>query len=129
MAVPSQSASSTDRMLKQLEVERKAEADGMSAAWAFLWTLFAFKIATVLIIIYVATGSGESLVMVLVTTWYWFLIPIAAISGPLMIRWRMLKLRRKREQLKRSEWMVDPEQTMTLFPPDDSLPGAGHARS
>jgi hypothetical protein len=128
MAVPMQPASFTDRKLKQLEMERKAEADGMSAAWAFLWTLFVFKIVTVGIIIYVATGSGESLVMVLVTTWYWMVIPIAALSGPLLIRWRMLKLRRKREQLKRSEWMVDPEQAMTPFPPDESLPGAGHAR-
>jgi hypothetical protein len=96
-----------DRALKRLEAERKREADGQSAAWVFLWTLFVFKLATVGIIIYAASGSGESLVMVITTTWYWFIIPALALAGPLLVRWRMLKLRRKREQLRASEWDVE----------------------
>jgi hypothetical protein len=107
MAVPSQPMTPADRALKRLEAERKREADGQSAAWAFLWTLFVFKIATVGIIIHAASGSGESLVMVVATTWYWFIIPVLALAGPLLVRWRMLKLRRRREQLRASEWNVE----------------------
>jgi len=129
MAVPSQPATPTDRKLQALAEERKAEADGMAAAWAFLWVLFAFKIATVAFIIHVATGSGESLTMALVTTWYWMVIPVLALSGPFLVRWRMLKLRRRRDQLKKSEWLVEPTIVSVHLPPEDHLPGAGHARS
>jgi hypothetical protein len=129
MAVPSQPATPTDRKLQILEAEHKAEADGMAAAWAFLWVLFAFKIVTVAFIIYVATGSGESLAMAAATTWYWLVIPVLALSGPLLVRWRMLKMRRRREQLKRSEWSVEPTIMSVHLPPDEHLPGAGHARS
>jgi H+/Cl- antiporter ClcA len=106
-------------MLRRLEREQRVESEGVAAAWAFLWVLFAFKIATVLIIMYVASGSGESLAMVAVTTWYWFLIPVLALSGPMLIRWRMIKLRRKREALQRSEWQVDPRIVTLHIPPDN----------
>lgn len=109
MAVPLKPATQTDRMLRRLEQEQKAESDGIGAAWAFLWVLFWFKIATVAIIFYAASGSGESLAMIAATTWYWLLIPVLAISGPLLVRWRMLKLRRRREQLRRLEWEVKPD--------------------
>jgi hypothetical protein len=105
-------------MLQRLERERRAESDGIAAAWAFLWVLFAFKIATVGIIMYVASGSGESIVMVVATTWYWFVIPVLALSGPLLIRWRMIKMRRRREELRKSEWQVDPEILTLHVPPD-----------
>jgi hypothetical protein len=121
MAVPSQPITPADRALKRLEAERKREADGQSAAWVFLWTLFVFKIATVGIIIYAASGSGESLVMVLATTWYWLIIPALALAGPLLIRWRMLKLRRKRELLRASEWNVENVVIGDSFQPGTEL--------
>jgi len=121
MAVPSQPITPADRALKRLEAERKREADGQSAAWVFLWTLFVFKIATVGIIIYAASGSGESLVMVLATTWYWLIIPALALAGPLLIRWRMLKLRRKRELLQASEWNVENVVIGDTFLPGTEL--------
>src|SRR3712207_4775221 len=65
MAVPMQPASRTDRILRELEIEHQREADGRSAAWGFLWTLFAFKIATALVIVYAASGTGESVAVVL----------------------------------------------------------------
>jgi len=98
-----------DRALKQLERERREESDARATVWAFLWVLFGFKIATVGIIWYVAAGSGESLTMIAVTTWYWLVIPIGAISGPLLFRWRMIRMRRRREELRRAEWREDPD--------------------
>jgi hypothetical protein len=109
MAVPLTPASSSDRVLRQLEQERKEESDARATVWAFLWILFGFKITTIGIIWYVAAGSGESLAMIVATTWYWMVIPVLAISGPLLIRWRMIRLRRRREQLKQSEWSTRPD--------------------
>ena len=108
MAVPYTPASASDRRLKQLEREYREESDARATVWAFLWVLFGFKIVTVGIIWYVAAGSGESLVMIAATTWYWLVIPIAAISGPLLFRWRMIKMRRRREELRRAEWREEP---------------------
>jgi hypothetical protein len=109
--------SPTDRVLRDLEIEHKREADGRSAAWAFLWTLFAFKIATVLIIIYAASGTGESIVVIAATTWYWFIIPALALAGPLLVRWRMLRMRRNRERLRASEWTSGESTTIIHLPP------------
>lgn len=109
MAVPYTPAPSPDRTLKRLERERREESDARATVWAFLWVLFGFKIATVGIIWYVAAGSGESLAMIAATTWYWLVIPIGAISGPLIFRWRMIKMRRRREELRQAEWREDPD--------------------
>jgi hypothetical protein len=109
MSVPLPTSTPTDRVLIRLERERKNEAEGHAAAWGFLWTLFAFKIATVGVIWWAATGSGEDLSVIIATTWYWLVIPIGAVTGPLLVRWRMIKLRRRREALRRSEWTTEPE--------------------
>ena len=95
--------------LEALERERKEEADAHTTVWAFIWTVFAFKIITILIIIYVASGSGESIGMTLATTWYWFIIPGFAIAGPLLYRGRLIGQRRRRKALLDAEWMVTPE--------------------
>lgn len=108
MVASSQPTSPADRALRDLEIEHRREADGRSAAWAFLWTLFAFKMITALIIIYAASGTGESIVVVMSTTWYWFIIPALALAGPLLVRWRMLRMRRQRERLRASEWSTAP---------------------
>lgn len=117
MAVPMSPASPSDRILKQLERERRAESDERATVWAFLWVLFGFKMATIGIIGYVAAGSGESLVMIAVTTWYWLVIPIGAIAGPLLVRWRMIKMRRRREELRRAEWREEPDILVMRDPP------------
>jgi len=107
MSVPLQTSTPADRVLIRLEQERKNNAEGSATAWGFLWVLFGFKIATVGVIWWAATGSGEDLSYIIATTWYWMVIPIGALAGPLLIRWRMIKLRRRREALRRSEWMMD----------------------
>ena len=115
MAVPYNPASGPERRLRQLEREQREEADARATVWAFLWILFGFKIATVGIIWYVAAGSGESLTMIAATTWYWLAIPIAGITGPLIFRWRMIKMRRRREELRRAEWREEPDTVIVHF--------------
>lgn len=111
MAHPPIPLTSTERALRMMEREQRRADDERTAAWGFLWTLFAFKIATVLVIWWAATGSGEDFSVIMATTWYWFVIPIAAISGPLLVRWRMLRMRRRRAVLQHSEWAVESRDT------------------
>ena len=50
MAIPVNSTSPSDRVLKRLEREHREEEDAKATVWVFLWTLFVFKIATILLI-------------------------------------------------------------------------------
>jgi len=75
------------------------------AAWAFLWILFAFKMATVFLIWW-ASRSYETGVFLLGTTWFWIIIPVLAFAAPIAFRWRLIRVRRRRAALQRSEWLV-----------------------
>lgn len=131
MSFPLSAPPSNARALATLERERKEEADSRTAVWGFLWTLFAFKILTIGVIWYAATGTGESLAMIAATTWYWLIIPIAAITGPLLVKWRMIKLRKKRQHLLRSEWEVrqDPLVHVLHVPQDPDHDGPFRERT
>jgi hypothetical protein len=74
--------------------------------WAFLWVLFGFKMATV-VAIAVAARSEEAAVILAATTWYWLPLPVVAVGGTLLFRWRLHRVRRRREQLRRAEWLLD----------------------
>lgn len=80
--------------------------DEKPAVWAFLWTLFAFKMATVGAIIW-ASQSWETGVLLTATTWPFLIIPAVAVAGPAAFYLRLRRVRRRREQLRRAEWMVD----------------------
>ncbi len=94
------------RRLRRLETEQRNDADGRAAVWGFIWTLFAFKMATVALIVW-AAKDRESIALVLSTTWFWLFIPAAAISGPILYRVRLRRLRRRRQALRRAEWLLD----------------------
>lgn len=99
-------ATSAQRRLAEREAERKRDESGRRSAWAFLWTLFTFKIVTVGIIWFAATSThSDETAFIVATTWYWLLIPLVAIAGPFLYRWRLLQARRKRDQLRGAEWM------------------------
>lgn len=107
MALPIEpSGTLTDRHLQHLAEEQKEKDDARTAVWGFIWTLFCFKIATVVLIFYAAKASGESFWILLSTTWYWLIIPAAAIAGPLAYQIRLRQVRRKRAHLRLAEWTV-----------------------
>ena len=83
--------------------------------WAFVWTLFVFKMATVFLIFW-ASKTSEAGVILSATTWPWLIIPGFAVAGTVAYRYRLMKVRAKREQLRRAEWMLDEE---------GSVPGTG----
>jgi hypothetical protein len=81
------------------------------AVWGFVWVLFGFKMATV-IAIFAAARSEEAAVLLAATTWYFLPIPVVAVAGTLLFRYRLHKVRRRREQLRRAEWLLDEGGTV-----------------
>lgn len=80
----------------------------------FLWTLFFFKMVTVAAIYWAARGSSEAGILLIVTTWPWLIIPGIVVFGWLVVRFRMRRVRARREALQRSEWMVEEHETMEI---------------
>jgi hypothetical protein len=111
MAVPLDTPSSpqSERVLRQLEAERKRESSERMTGWSIVWTLFAFKMATVVIIWYAANGSAEANAYLTVTTWYWMAIPAVALSGFVTYRLRLRKARQQAHRLRQSEFMEHTE--------------------
>jgi hypothetical protein len=93
-------------MSRVAAAEKKAE-DERSTVWAFVWTLFAFKVVTLVATVWAASGSFESAIIVLATNWFWLAIPAFAIAGPFLFHLRLRRARRRRAQMLRSEWMID----------------------
>jgi hypothetical protein len=87
--------------------EQKRAEDEKTTVWAFIWTLFVFKILTIAAIIWAAEGSGEASIVLLATNWFWVLIPMFAVAGPLLFHHRLRKVRRRRSAIVRSEWMLE----------------------
>ena len=86
-----------------------AKPDDQVPVWAFVWTLFGFKMAVVAIIVYQQHDHLTNLLL-LATTWFWVIVPVAALTGPVLFRWRLMKLRRRRTALRRSEWLLDADR-------------------
>jgi hypothetical protein len=93
--------------LEALEAERAEEQQDRRTAWIFFWVLFVFKIVTVLLMIWAAGLSSEAALILSMTTWPWLIIPVIGIAGPLLYRVRLRRIRSRRDQLRRSEWMLD----------------------
>ena len=96
--------------------------DGRQAAIAFVWVLIAFKVAT-MALIFVHLRTFDSFVLLAATFWYWIPIIGFLVAGPLLWRYRLLRLRRRRKQLLRSEWSVEPNPA-----PSDERPVGRWAR-
>jgi len=87
------------------------EEDSQAVVWGFLWVLVGFKVATIVLIFY-HMRTVETGLFLGATTWYW-LPPLAVLlAGPFLFRYRLRKVRAKREQLRRAEWML-PEEPAT----------------
>ena len=85
------------------------EYDSGAAVWGFLWVLFAFKLATVGLIFY-HMQTVQTAAFLGATTWYWFPPLAILLAGPILFRYRLRRVRAKREQLRRAEWMLEQAQ-------------------
>ena len=93
------------------------EYDAAAAVWGFIWVLFAFKMATVVLIFY-HLRTTETAAFLAATTWYWFPPLGILLAGPLLFRYRLRRVRAKRDQLRRAEWMLAQDQDA----PDPAIP-------
>jgi hypothetical protein len=91
---------------KRVDWEGEGNHDEKAVVWAFLWTLFAFKIVTILTVLWV-THSWEFVIYFAVSTWPFLVIPGIASAGPVVFYFRKRRLRQRRAELQRSEWMLD----------------------
>lgn len=103
--------------LERQAAEQKREQDEKATVWAFVWTLFAFKMASVLVLLY-WVGPGEFAYLVGATTWPWLVIPGIALAGPVSYRLRLRRMRKRRDALRRAEFNLDgaPRQATTRRP-------------
>ncbi|HWV22826.1 MAG TPA: hypothetical protein VNZ58_01430 [Thermomicrobiales bacterium] len=137
MAVPYDSTSTqqTQRALRALDIERKRDSSEKISGWAFIWTLFAFKMATVGMIWYAAKGAPDAAGYLTVTTWYWFSIPVIAISGFIGYRLRLRSVRKRADALRRAEfdenairrepWVLTEDEIRKLMALEARHHGAG----
>jgi hypothetical protein len=85
------------------------EPDAAAAVWAFLLTLFVFKLATVVLIFWHMRTLEAGLILGS-TTWYFFPPLILLGAGPAIFYYRLRKVRARRDALRRSEWMeLEPD--------------------
>jgi hypothetical protein len=89
------------------EQELRREAEERQTAWAFVWILFAFKIATLVATFWAAAGSMDAALILMVTNWFWIALPMFAIWGPVIFHLRKRRARWRRGELMRAEWMVE----------------------
>ena len=75
-------------------------------AWFLVWTIVVVKLITVVVTIAVARSWDAGAVLAL-TTWPWLLAIAALVAGPLLFRRRLRRVRARRAQLLRAEWMLD----------------------
>ena len=87
--------------------------DAGAAVWGFIWVLFAFKLVTVGLIFY-HLRTFETGLIIGATLWYWFPVLGVLAAGPLLFRYRLLRVRAKREHLRRAEWMVEHDETKVV---------------
>ncbi len=87
--------------------ERRREQDEKETVWVFVWTLFAFKTATLVATFWAAAGSMDAAMLLMATNWFWIALPMFAIWGPLLFHLRKRQMRRRRDAMVRSEWMLE----------------------
>jgi hypothetical protein len=87
--------------------EQQREKDEKSTVWVFVWTLFIFKIVTLVATLWAASGSLDAAIVLIATSWIWLIIPAIAFSGPALYYLRLRRVRRRRAAMVRAEWMLE----------------------
>lgn len=82
------------------------EAEGAASVWGFLIALFIFKLVTVAVIFW-HMRTLESGIILGATLWYWFPPLILLGAGPVLFYLRLRRVRKRRDELRRAEWMID----------------------
>lgn len=87
------------------EKPRSHPNDNIATAKIVLGVLCGFQFAVIAIVLLIAPSREAGAYSALVG-WGWGALAIALVAGPLLWRWRLMKVRRRRADLLRSEWMT-----------------------
>ena len=79
---------------------------GSPGAWLLVWTIVVVKLITVVVTIAVARSWDAGAVLAIMS-WPWLVAIAVLVAGPLLFRRRLRRVRARRAQLLRAEWMVD----------------------
>lgn len=78
-------------------------------AWTLVWCLYITKLATIVIVVWMQ-HSYDAAVFVTITTWFWFGPLLALGAAPLLFRYRLRRMRRRRAALLRAEWEISNQR-------------------
>jgi hypothetical protein len=84
------------------------DGDSRAAFWTFLGMAVAFKVITS-VLIFAMMPSAHAALFLVGMNWYWLVPPILVLLLPALFWYRLTRVRAKRRELIRSEWLVDPE--------------------
>jgi hypothetical protein len=76
-------------------------------AWLMIGSLVLVKIGG-LIVIFMIDPSEMAAMFAIVSTWLWVVVLGILLSGPAAYWWRIRRVRSRRAELQRAEWMVEP---------------------
>jgi membrane protein YdbS with pleckstrin-like domain len=77
--------------------------------WLMIVMLLIVKIGG-LIVVFAIDPSELAALFAVVTTWLWLVILGILLGGPAVYAWRVRRVRARRAELQRAEWMVDTEE-------------------
>jgi len=63
-----------------------------------------------LIVVFLIDPSEMAAMFAIVSTWLWAVVLVILLSSPAAYWWRIRRMRARRAELQRSEWMVEPEE-------------------
>jgi len=81
------------------------EGPGIGTAKIVLGIMAGFQIATAIIVL-IISPSAQAAAYGLVASGGWILLIIGLVAGPLLFRWRLMRVRSRRAKLLRDEWHV-----------------------
>lgn len=78
-----------------------------AALWTVAVPLLLFKVwALTLLLMFSPTRDAVGLIVA--THWAWVAIPVLLLGGPAYAWYRLIRMRARRDQLRRAEWMGQP---------------------
>ncbi|MGH2532957.1 MAG: hypothetical protein ACRDJW_11725 [Thermomicrobiales bacterium] len=84
--------------------DHSSDGDATFSPWLLVWTILVAKIGTLGIIV-IAARSGEGGALIAATSIPWVFAAAALVLGPLLFRYRLRRVRARRDELRRQEWM------------------------
>ena len=63
-----------------------------------------------LVIIFMIDPSEMAALFAIVSTWLWVVVLAILLSGPVAYAWRVRRVRARKDELQRAEWMIEPSE-------------------